>query len=82
MEARMERRLEEMGRFCDCSTMHIGADPMNERVTNALHMMQDHLQQTRVISQRRSQKALTEQAVSKDKGQCSQRDHGGSHSST
>ena len=30
--------------------------------------MQDHLQQTRVICQRRSQKALTEQATSKTKG--------------
>ena len=27
VEARMERRLEGIGRFCDCSTMHIGADP-------------------------------------------------------
>ena len=27
VEARMERRLEEMGRFYDYRTMHIGADP-------------------------------------------------------
>ena len=40
---------------------------LHERVTNALHVVQDHLQQTRVISQRRSQKALTEQAASKTK---------------
>ena len=40
----------------------------DERVTNGLHMMQDHLQQTTVISHRRSQKTLTEQAASRTKG--------------
>ena len=40
----------------------------DERVTNASRMTQDHLQQTLVISQRRSQKTLTEQAVSKTQG--------------
>ena len=35
-----------------------------ERVTDALHMMQDHFQQTTVISQRRSQKTVSEQAAS------------------
>ena len=40
----------------------------DERVTNALRMMQDPLQQTTVISQRRSQKMLSEQSTSKTKG--------------
>ena len=40
----------------------------DERVTNALHMMQDHVQQTTVISQRRSQKTLPEQAALRTKG--------------
>ena len=38
------------------------------RVTNALHLMQDHLQQTTVIAQERSQKTHTEQAASKTQG--------------
>ena len=40
----------------------------DERVTNALHMMQDHLQQATVISERRAQKKLSEQATSKTWG--------------
>ena len=40
----------------------------DERFTTALHMMLDHLQQTTVISQRRSQKTLTEQTASRTKG--------------
>ena len=40
----------------------------DERITNALKRLQDHLQQTMVISQRRSQKAQTEQSASKAKG--------------
>ena len=35
----------------------------DEHFTNALHMMQDHVQQTTVISQRRSQKTFPEQAA-------------------
>ena len=38
------------------------------RFTNALRMMQDHSQQTVVISQRQSQKTHTEQAASKTHG--------------
>ena len=40
----------------------------DERLTNALHMMQDYLQQITVISQRRSQKTLAEKAASRTKG--------------
>ena len=36
-----------------------------DRVTNALHMMQDHLHQTTVISQRRLQKTRCKQSASK-----------------
>ena len=51
--------------------LHLGKNPEqipDERVTTAMHTMQDHLQQTIVISQRRSQKTLTEQAASKTNG--------------
>ena len=48
-----------------------------ERVTNALYMTH-HLQQTTVISHRRSLRAI----CSKDQGQCCLRGHGGHHSST
>ena len=40
----------------------------DERVTMALHTMQDHLQQTTVIAQRRPQKMLFEQSASETKG--------------
>ena len=40
----------------------------DERVTTALHMIQDHLQQTTVIYFRRSQKTLSELAASRTKG--------------
>ena len=40
----------------------------DERATNALHTMQDHLQQTTVISQRLAQKMLSEQSASKTMG--------------
>ena len=40
----------------------------DKRVANALHMMQDHLQQTTVISQWRSQETLAKQSASKAKG--------------
>ena len=40
----------------------------DERVTTALHTMQDHLQQTTVIAQRRSQNLLSERSTSKAKG--------------
>ena len=40
----------------------------DERVTTALQRMQGHLQRTKVISQRRSQKTHTEQAVSTTRG--------------
>ena len=40
----------------------------DERVMNALHKMQDYLQQAMVISQRRSQKTCTEQATSRTNG--------------
>ena len=53
MEARLEQSPEQVS---------------DERVTNALHMMQGHLQQITVISQRRSQKTLAEQAASRTKG--------------
>ena len=35
---------------------------------NALHKMQDHMQQTMVVSQRRAQKTHTEQAAPRAKG--------------
>ena len=38
------------------------------RVTSALHRMQDHLQQTMVISHRQSQKTHAEQAASRTNG--------------
>ena len=53
MEARLEQCPEQVS---------------DERVTNALHVMQGHLQQITVISQRRSQKTLSEQAASRTKG--------------
>ena len=40
----------------------------DERVTTALHTMQDHLQQTTVITQWRSQKMLSEQSESETQG--------------
>ena len=40
----------------------------DEHVTTALHAMQDHLQQTTVISKRRSQKTLCEQSRPRAKG--------------
>ena len=40
----------------------------DERVMNALHKMQDYLQQIMVISQKRSQKTYTEQAASRTNG--------------
>ena len=58
---RVERCLEGMGRLLSDS-------PHLRRTTNAPHTMQDHLQQTMVMSQRRSQKTLTEQAAPKTKG--------------
>ena len=40
----------------------------DELVATALHMMQDHLQQSTVISHRRSQKTLSEQSATRTKG--------------
>ena len=42
--------------------------PSDERVTTVLQTMQDHLQQTTLIAQRRSQEMLSEQSTSKTKG--------------
>ena len=50
------------------TTLPISESIPDERVTNALHLMQDHLQQTMVISQRQSQKTQNEQAASKTQG--------------
>ena len=50
------------------TTSPISESIPDERVTNALHLMQDHLQQTTVIAQERSQKTHTEQAASKTQG--------------
>ena len=63
----MERGLKGVGRFYDYSTSSTESIP-DERVTNALHRMQDHLEQTMVISQKRSQKTHTEQAASRTNG--------------
>ena len=66
MEARLERCLE--GWDDSSATAPATSEQMSdEPVTNALHMMQDHLQQTTVISQRRSQKTLTQKSASKTK---------------
>ena len=76
----MERRLVGMGRSYNYSTT---SEPIpDERVTNALHMMQDHLQQTMFISQRRSQKTFTDQAASKTKGNAAFEAMEASYSST
>ena len=40
----------------------------DDHATTALHAMQDSLQQTTVISQRRSQKTISEQSTSRTKG--------------
>ena len=67
MEAGIECGLKEG----DDSTTTESAAPEvipDERVMNALHKMHDYLQQTMVISQRRSQKMCTEQATSRTKG--------------
>ena len=50
------------------TTSPISESIPDERVTNALHLMQDHLQQTTVIAQERSQKTHTQQAASKTQG--------------
>ena len=50
------------------TTSPIPESILDERLTSALHMMQDHLQQTIVISQRRLQKTLSERSASKTNG--------------
>ena len=52
LEAGIECGLEGMGRLYDCRISRTRLIP-DERVMNALHKMQDYLQQTKVISQRR-----------------------------
>ena len=50
------------------TTSPISESKLDERLTSGLHMMQDHLPQTIVISQRRLQKTLSERSASKTKG--------------
>ena len=52
----------------------------DERATTVLHTMQDRLQQTTVIAQRRSQNMISEQSMEKQR-QCSLSGHGGPHPS-
>ena len=55
----------------DDSTAAYAATPEpipDERIMNTPHKMQDHMQQTTVVSQRRAQKTYTEQAASRAKG--------------
>ena len=67
LEAGIDCGLEGMGRLHDSRISRTRTDP-DERVMNALHKMQDYLQQTKVISQMRSQKTYTEQATSRTNG--------------
>ena len=55
------------GRLYEYRISRTRSDP-DERVMNALHKMQDYLQQIMVISWRRSQKTNTEQAASRTNG--------------
>ena len=54
----------------------------DERITNALQRVQDHLQETMAISQKRPQRTCTEQAASRTKGKRCLCGSGGSHTGT